>query len=187
MTTWGDDYDFRHFLPRILELYALDERLTSQFVDEPIVLGKLRYGKWLMWPEAERHSVRAYLHSLWESKIEHQFPLEDFMPSPIEGWLCAIAQAEDDLRPYLDRWLVNPTFASVSNLSHFVVCDWGKVLRGKLANAFWSERKEQSSQVVNWLCGETVRAALLNAPRYSFTPGTEDWLNRACACVQPPV
>jgi hypothetical protein len=53
MTTWGDDYDFRHFLPRILELYALDERLTSQFVDEPIVLGKLRYGKWLMWPEAE--------------------------------------------------------------------------------------------------------------------------------------
>jgi hypothetical protein len=52
MTTWGDDYDFRHFLPRILELCALDERLTFPFVDESIIFGKLRYGKWRTCPEA---------------------------------------------------------------------------------------------------------------------------------------
>jgi hypothetical protein len=46
MTTWGDDYDYRHFLPRILEVYALAERLTDEIMDAPIVLEKLQYGKW---------------------------------------------------------------------------------------------------------------------------------------------
>ncbi|HKE08701.1 MAG TPA: hypothetical protein VKB48_12785 [Candidatus Acidoferrum sp.] len=183
MITWGDDYDFRHFLPRILELCALDERLTSQFVDESIVLGKLRYGKWPTWPKAQRQAVRGYLHALWELKLEHQFPWEDFMPSLIEGWICAIAQAEDDLQPYLHRWTVNTSRRAIGNLSHFVVSVWEKVPKGKLR----SKRKEQRSQVVNWLSGDSVKAALLNAHRQTLTPVPLKWLDRACACVEPPV
>jgi hypothetical protein len=40
MTTWGNERDFRHFLPRILEL------LVSNDLDPPteVVLGKLAYG-----------------------------------------------------------------------------------------------------------------------------------------------
>jgi hypothetical protein len=186
MTTWGDEYDFRHFLPRILELCALDERLTSEFVDEPIVLGKLRYGKWQTWPEAQRQAVKGYLHALWELKTEHQFPWEDFTPSLIEGWLCAIAQAEDDLHPYLHTWTVSTSSAAIGNLSHFIVSDWEHVLKGKLQDAFWSERKEQRSQVLNWLTGETVRDALLNAPIQGLSPVALEWLNRARACVRPP-
>src|SRR6267143_4064753 len=41
MTTWGDDYDFRHFLPRILEIYALDDSLTDQFLNPEIVLREI--------------------------------------------------------------------------------------------------------------------------------------------------
>ncbi len=187
MTTWGDEYDFRHFLPRILELCALDERLTSEFVDEPIVLGKLRYGKWQTWPDAQRQAVRDYLYALWELKIEHQFPWEVFMPSPIEGWLCAIGQAEDDLHPYLRRWTVRTSSAAVGNLSHFIVSVWEKVLKGELSDAFWRDRKEQRSQVVNWLSGETVRVALLNVSPQKLTPNALEWLNRARACVQAPI
>jgi len=186
MTTWGDEYDFRHFLPRILELCALDERLTSQFVDESIVLGKLRYGKWQTWPEAQRQAVRGYLHALWELKVEHQFPWGDFTRSLIEGWLCAIGQAEDDLHPYLHRWTVSTSSAAIGNLSHFIVSDWEKVLKGKLGDPFWSGRKEQRSQVVNWLTGETVREALLNATIQSLSRIALEWLNRARACVRPP-
>jgi len=41
MTTWGDVYDFRHFLPRILEIYALDDSLTDQFLNPEIVLREI--------------------------------------------------------------------------------------------------------------------------------------------------
>ena len=186
MTAWGDDYDFRHFLPRILELCALDERLTSEFVDEPIVLGKLRYGKWQTWPEAQRQAVRNYLHALWELKIEHQFPWEDFTPPLIEGWLCAIGQAEDDLHLYLHRWTVSTSLAAIGNLSHFIVSVWEEVLKGKLSDTFWQGRKEQCLQVVKWLSGETVKAALLNASPQNLTPVALEWLNRARDCLRPP-
>jgi hypothetical protein len=184
MTTWGDDYDFRHFIPRILELCALDDRLTSEFVDEPIILGKLRYGKWHTWPELQRRAVRRYLCALWTLKIEHPFPWEDFMPSPIEGWLCAIGQAEDDLHPYLRSWALSTAPMAIGNLAHFIVSVWEQVLKGKLIDAFWSDRKEQCSQVVNWVSGETVRTTLLHALSESLPPLGQEWLNRARACIQ---
>jgi hypothetical protein len=49
MLVWGDEYDFKHFLPRILEILALEERLTNEFVDPEMVLGRLSYGNWTKW------------------------------------------------------------------------------------------------------------------------------------------
>ncbi len=67
MTTWGDEDDFRHFLPRIFELvsphYPMSERLL---VDEQVVFGKLNYGNWRTWPDAEQAAIRTYLLSAWQ-------------------------------------------------------------------------------------------------------------------------
>ncbi|MBY0373940.1 MAG: hypothetical protein K2Q23_08085 [Bryobacteraceae bacterium] len=59
MTTVGDVDDFRHFLPRILELVA------ELPVDPEVVLSKLTYAKWTEWPAGEIEAVRAYLAELW--------------------------------------------------------------------------------------------------------------------------
>lgn len=65
LTTWGSEDDLRHFLPRILELVARDEL----GVDAQIVLGKLAYGEWERWPEAERAAIEALLAAWLESVL----------------------------------------------------------------------------------------------------------------------
>jgi hypothetical protein len=177
MTTWGDDYDFRHFLPRILEIYALDERLTGEFINPEIVLGKLQYARWTNWPASEQEAIRRYLSALWISKINHEFPWEEFLPSLIEDWLCAIGQAEDDLEPYLARWEGEGTSAAVGNLSHLIVSVQNELRKKKLRSAFWKDRQVQSAQVVNWLLGNKVRERLVNDSTQGFPSPT--WTKRA--------
>lgn len=65
MTTWGDTDDFRHFLPRIFELSA-----TTNFIVDPfVVLGKLEYGKWLDWPDAEKNAISRFLLAWWTESL----------------------------------------------------------------------------------------------------------------------
>ncbi len=62
MTTRGNVSDFKHFLPRMLELAA--------FLDSPyevfILFSKLEYARWEIWDEHETGAVRSYLEALWE-------------------------------------------------------------------------------------------------------------------------
>lgn len=184
MTSWGDDYDFRHFLPRILEIYALDENLTAQFVNPEIVLGKLQYAKWTNWPAKEQEAVKQYLSALWLSKINHDFPWEDFSPSFIEDWLCAIGQAEDDLNPYLAEWLAARSSEAIGNLSHLIVSVHAELNKKKLRSAFWKDRQVQSAQVVSWILGKNVREKLVGNSTGDLPSAT--WTKRALQALSPP-
>jgi hypothetical protein len=59
MTTFGDAIDFKHFLPRILELYVLDHR-GAQY-DVSVVFEKLNYASWQSWPDSEVAAVRHFV------------------------------------------------------------------------------------------------------------------------------
>lgn len=63
MSTWGDDLDFRHFLPRLLTACA------SGAVDLDTVTGKLRQADWHTWPGSEQDAVRDYLTALWRHTL----------------------------------------------------------------------------------------------------------------------
>lgn len=97
MTTWGGKDDFRHFLPRILELLVTKEGLGC---DEEVVLGKLALANWKEWPEQEQSALREYFRSVWRSLL--------FDPVPTiepDSWICGLGRAGEDLRPYLEAWL----------------------------------------------------------------------------------
>jgi len=59
VTTWGDEYDFKHFLPRILEI--MDE-LPSE-----MVFIKLQSNHWKTWPSQEKDAIAVYFESRLES------------------------------------------------------------------------------------------------------------------------
>jgi len=65
MTTWGDDNDFKHYLPRIFELAATRKLIVDTFV----VLGKLEYGNWTEWESQEISTINKFLHSWWKYDI----------------------------------------------------------------------------------------------------------------------
>lgn len=62
MTTFGTEKDFKHLLPRILELCAREPGGAPY--DLSIILGKLSYANWRQWPTREREAVEGYVQAL---------------------------------------------------------------------------------------------------------------------------
>lgn len=126
MTTVGDEDDFRHFLPRILELLLTGE--LSEEVDPEIVLGKLAYANWTTWLPAEQAAVRAALEQIWQR--HRQSP-------EAENYLCGIARAEPDITPYLNAW--EPEAALDFKTDPETKC-----------TGFWEDAETQWRQVLAW-------------------------------------
>jgi hypothetical protein len=68
MTTWGDAQDYRHFLPRILELSLADN--TEPGLELGLIASKLEYGGFAEWPAPERTAVAAWLREAWAEGLE---------------------------------------------------------------------------------------------------------------------
>lgn len=90
LTTWGSADDFKHFLPRLLEL-AADPYDLSYDIDVEVLFGKLSYAKWRNWPREEQQAVASYFSALWQWLLA--LPVEEWV---LDDYLCAIGQAEDN-------------------------------------------------------------------------------------------
>jgi hypothetical protein len=161
INVWGDVLELKHFLPRILELLATTDRPTYDFVDPQMVLNKLLYAHWREWPADEQASVEHYLQTLWRIVVSYP-PAPDSIDD-IEGWLCAIAQCEDDLSVYLDMWIAVESLTASLALASFL--RMSAILSSKNAgrNAFWSGRDEQYRQLSAWVKTPAVKEKLQRA------------------------
>ena len=70
MTTWGDLEDYKHFLPRILELFAVDKNNDGLDLDE--IINKLKYGNWETWPIDERQAIIQIIRSTWLNYVNQK-------------------------------------------------------------------------------------------------------------------
>ncbi|MEL6863763.1 MAG: hypothetical protein AAFP19_05055 [Bacteroidota bacterium] len=93
MTTFGDLDDFKHYLPRIFELLA--KRQLS--VDVFVILGKLEYGHWDTWEEAEKSSIHQFLKAWWKYDVNHF----EYFDTEI---LIEIYKISKDLGAMLNDW-----------------------------------------------------------------------------------
>lgn len=66
MTTWGEALDFKHFLPRILELASTPEGTEWPGFDLEVLAGKLERAGWKSWPPEERAAVIRWFESAAE-------------------------------------------------------------------------------------------------------------------------
>lgn len=62
ISTFGDVQDYKHFLPRILELMQNEE---CEFIDDFIIFEKLNYSEWETWDLLEIETIESYFLSLW--------------------------------------------------------------------------------------------------------------------------
>lgn len=95
MSLWGDEYDFKHFLPRLLEL-SLGQPGFFDLQD------KLRQAAWPEWLRDERLAVAALVRHEAERKL--RFGLE--RPSACLDDLYFVGE---DPRPILERLLADAT------------------------------------------------------------------------------
>jgi hypothetical protein len=169
ITTLGTVDDFKHFLPRLLELAALEGEVGDTPLE--VVLGKLRYGKWNSWPRAERVAIDNYLTALW-AHVLAAFPCKP----EVDDSLCAIGRVLDDLSPFLQSWRADESAPAARHLADFIDVNFNQLSgTGTLQNAFWQELGEQMQSAVDWLMQPQTADAMERAFfRYSTEPFAGD-------------
>lgn len=146
LMTWGDLADFKHFLPRLFEIVAVDH-FTDDYPDIETVLGALDRGDWTTWPAAEQQAVREFLGAFWTESLNS-------WPSnyEIETVLAAIAEAEADLSPYLAAWDSAEGAAPVLHFCDLLLQNAARIALGKrLSNPWLGRFPDRESQVRDWL------------------------------------
>ncbi len=184
--TWGTNEDYKHFLPRLFQL-AGDPR-WSGWVDTPVLFSKLNYGDWHHWPEDEQAAVREYLLALWRYCLSSEVEYVD-----IGGILCGIAQAADDLTPYLEVWRKSGRSGHFL-LASFIASQFDPIAqKRKLSNSFWRDKHDpgnpfahdrtiQMNQVIGWLLDPATKTSLEEAffieqtDELATAVDTLDWL-----------
>ncbi|MEI6949748.1 hypothetical protein V9K67_21350 [Paraflavisolibacter sp. H34] len=61
--TWGDIEHYKHFLPRVFELYSI--KRNSGLINLFDIGCKLEYAKWTDWPENEIQAVKSFVLADW--------------------------------------------------------------------------------------------------------------------------
>jgi hypothetical protein len=156
MTTWGDEHDFRHFLPRILELMVSGD--PDWWVDTEVVLGKLARANWRTWPEREQAAVRSFLRVRWSVGLSQDAADgTERADSPFDAdtWLCGVAVAGDELAPYIEAWRRRGATNTIGHVAAFLESNPDLLTHGTLGNAFWDTRAAATAA-----CAEEMRSWL---------------------------
>lgn len=111
MMTFGDEDDFRHFLPRIAELAA-----DRGGWGVPELCRKLAYARWDSWPEPERAAVERWLDALEGAAADGSEIAID--PQCI---VQASALLDRNLERLIGRWIASPSPAVMHALAETVV------------------------------------------------------------------
>lgn len=161
LLVWGDERVFKHFLPRIYELYVTTTDPYLDLCDPEIMFSKFRHGQWRTWPKNEQAAVESFLHALWADVLAN--PPEQGSFVDVESWLCSLAQSEDDLSSYLSQWIDDERQPACLALSALLISSAVALPSTRGRNAFWEERDAQSEQLQVWAKSPAVRAKLERA------------------------
>lgn len=151
ITTFGNEEDFKHFLPRMFELMSEGKEVCG--LGEEILIGKLECAKWLEWNAVEKSAVENFLTEL----IRYSSDFAEEKCYLTETFLAGIANVVEDIKPYLNLWLEEITVKKIINL-HFIVvdCNFGN------SNPFFSKRSVQRKQIKDWLISDKTVTLLEN-------------------------
>ncbi|GAL86123.1 hypothetical protein Hsw_1577 [Sporocytophaga myxococcoides] len=138
ITTWGDVEDFKHFLPRILELLSTTNFIVNTFV----VLGKVNYGNWTSWPGDEQTAIKEFLISWWTDSVKHKtyFDKEAFVE---------IYKLLGDIELLINKWVLSFEDNSFITYIDLVINYYKDLLYGK--KSFKEIDKETIDKVLAWI------------------------------------
>ncbi|MGL4966464.1 MAG: hypothetical protein ACRC67_34900 [Inquilinus sp.] len=156
MTTVGSAWDYKHFLPRILEQAAFSP--VDFGTEPPIIASKLDIADWWKWPAAEQDAVRNVFAAAWaQARAMH--------PDDIyaDNWLCGIAALGMDVSEALAGWLSPPSRDAVLQLAWFIGLAPSRFFgREDDEGGSWADIDPAARQTVaDWLQGDAVLRALL--------------------------
>lgn len=177
LLTWGSVDDYKHFLPRLFEIASKTNGID--WIYKPIIFAKLQHAEWWNWPENERNAVENYIHALWR-----WFLVDINCNLDPNDLLCGIAHALEDMTPFLIEWR-NSDLVGLHKLAKFVIDQAGTIVKKMhLSDGFWSSRRVQMRQIIDWLLEPATKDVLENTflestsnPLLDDIATGADWLN----------
>jgi hypothetical protein len=133
VSTWGDEADFRWYLPRIAELVA-----RRDGIDLDVLVEKAAYGGWVGWPPDERAALIGYLDALWARALR----ASDDGSGGLETLLEAALTLGVELAPWLDA-LADAGLPAIADLVTVAIGGRGPLalaLRPRLVTAAMLDR-----------------------------------------------
>jgi hypothetical protein len=67
MTTWGNEENYKHFLPRIIEIYKEDK--ANAWIGLESIHNKLKHANWKKWDEIEQKQIIEFVANDWKELI----------------------------------------------------------------------------------------------------------------------
>lgn len=148
MTTWGDVDDFRHFLPRILELLGTSGGFSN---DAPDVLSKLTYGNWRSWPAREQHAIEAFIVAWGRVLLSHRRG-----PVPIAHYAMALTLYGQDIERFLLEWRWRAACELVAALHLADLASEG------FTGCYWDEEEPRIERLRRWLADPALEELLID-------------------------
>jgi hypothetical protein len=164
LSTWGDETEFKHFLPRVLELIARDEVVDDSAVAWG-VMNKVS-ACWLDWPDDERAAIEAFSGAWWRATLT-EFPRRFDMRDVLES----IGVLNMPIAQYLAYWETLSDEAAARHLAWLV----GDFSVDAASNDEWYEVLDR------WIEGPAVARLLDAATSAASTPEVAAELRRARA------
>lgn len=154
MTTWGNAVDFKHFLPRILDL-------VGQFrppYETDVVFGKIELADWKSWPDSEKQCLYDYWIALWQELLDND---DEHAHSLFEAYFEAIYSMYQDFETMLVHWKSTNSAASISHLCEFVLRHQNSIFDQNQIGNLQLNPKECSS-FFDWLTSDQLLNTLQN-------------------------
>ena len=158
ITTVGDDRDFRHFLPRILELSVGPMWIGA----EPAVIAiRLNMASWRDWPEEQRSAVLQFFRSAFARSIEGH---PNYDRTAVD-WFSGLAILGDSPSLIFERWRSTTSANAALNLAAFIIDEAKHIRRHQeVRPPFWEDvNHEMRRDLAERLTSEATREFLAAA------------------------
>lgn len=161
ITTVGDGDDYRHFLPRILELSVIDPVWLG--TEPPVVASRMEMACWRDWPAAQQSAVLRVFHAAFDALVE----IHPHDAHSVDGWFCGLITLGQSVSLTVERWRCIASPNAGLHMATFINDNaTGLHRHGEVRGAFWEVVNENARR-------EVTRQILLDATA-DFLKATAD-------------
>lgn len=181
MTTVGGVGEYKHFLPRILELAVQGPARVHLGGDSQSLARKMAYGRFDTWSADERAAIVAVFDAAWRQAL--RVPLYE---EAAEDWLRGLIQLGEHVQARLAAWLATDAPLAGLHLADAVNTEIFRRGDARLPFGFGNEYAVYETYSV-WLAGPAVRARLERLILEIDGEEEETWrLQQALDASMPP-
>ncbi len=146
--TWGDQNDYRFYLPRILELTA---ELKTPY-DIWTLYSRLEDANWKTWNADEQLAIKDFTIELWNNLLADESEKAEY---EFKDYFHAIAYFYPDFSEILKVWETNNSFASIKHLTNYIFAERQHIFDNNYIDSIEKNTKN-IGQFKTWLTSDNI-------------------------------